>query len=181
MIRALLVTMVVLATLLAAGCGGDGDGEGRDAGARDAAPPAATTQGIAAVTLRGIDGSDRKVGDYQGRIVMISLVATWQGDSKAIVEIMNEIQRKFQRHVTVIAVSMDDRGVEGARSFVQQTGAAFDLFLGDESVKREFGSPRQLPVTYVLTRDAQIFAKIEGLQRYERYHDTIIRMYQLRM
>lgn len=167
--------------LLAAGCGGGKDGGEAGGGARDGAEAASPAGGIASVTLRGIDGPDRSIADYEGRILVVNLVATWNNDSKDLVGIMNEIQRGFRRNVDVIAVALDDRGPEGARMFARQTGAAFDVFLGGDSVRREFGRPSKFPTTYVLTRDARIFAKIEGLQRYDYYHNTLIRMYQQRL
>jgi hypothetical protein len=83
--------------------------------------------------------------------------------------------------VKVVAVTVDDAGPDGARSFARETGARFELFLGSESAIREFGRPSRFPTTFILTRDARIFTKIEGLQRCGNYQDTIISMFTQRM
>ncbi|MDD3643299.1 MAG: TlpA disulfide reductase family protein, partial [Candidatus Krumholzibacteria bacterium] len=161
------------------GCGG-GEGGGGEGGP-DTMRAERSAEGLASVTLEGVEGPDRSIADYQGRILVVNLVATWNSDSKAIVEIMNEIQRKFRRNVTVIAVALDDRGVEGVRSFAGETGPDFDVFLGGDSAAAGFGAPRRFPTTFVLTRDAKVYAKIEGLKRYDYYHNVIISMFQKRM
>jgi thiol-disulfide isomerase/thioredoxin len=171
----------VLAALLAAGCGGGRDDAETGSGAPDTSASVRGAEGLAAVTFRGVDGSTHSIADYKGRILVINIVASWHDDSRAIVEIMNEIQHKFKANVDVIAVTLDDRGAQGARQYAQQTGATFDVFVGGDPVRRAFGTPGRLPTTYVLMRDSTEFAELEGLHRYIYYHNTIIKMYQQRL
>jgi len=175
------IGLFALAALLVAGCGGGGSGDGSGGGATDTVAAGPPLTRFAAVTFRGTDGSLHRIADYQGRILVVNLVASWQDDSRAIVEIMNEIQHKFKANVDVIAVTVDDRGAEGARQFKMQTGATFDVFVGTDSVRGQFGSPGRLPATYVFMRNSMEFARLEGLHRYIYYHNTIIKMYQQRL
>lgn len=163
-------------------CSGSGDGGGTDeqTPAETGAEGGETGGPAADITFRTLDGGEKSLADYSGKILFVNYMASWSADSKKLVPIMNDIQRKFRAHVTVIGVMTDDGGVGPARSFMGQNDIRFEVLLPGGDAGR-IGTIAKLPTTIVFKRDGSIFYRFLGLQRYKAYEDFIYGMYRRRM
>lgn len=171
-------TAAAVAFLLLSCSGDGGDGE-KSAGEESAAD--GQKKGIVSdVTFRTLDGGERKISDYGRKILMVNFIETWNVDSKELIPIMNEVQRKFHANVVVLGVIMDVQNEAKATAFRKANDVKFEILLPGEDTGW-FGTPRRLPTTYVVTREDLVFDRFEGLQRKAHYEDYIKAMYRRRM
>jgi hypothetical protein len=171
-------TAAAVAFLLLSCSGDSGDG-GKPAG--DTSAGDSPKKGIVSdVTFRTLDGGERKISDYGRMILMVNFMETWNADSKKLIPIMNEVQRKFHANVVVLGVITDVQNTGQAAAFRKANDIKFEIVLPGEDTGW-FGKPRRLPTTYVVTREDLIFDRFEGLQRTEHYEEYILAMYRRRM
>jgi len=182
--RIIVPAAAVAAVFLMLSCSGDGGGgetSAEDAGAQSEVPAEEKQKGIVSdVTFRTLDGGVKKISDYGRKILMVNHMATWNIDSKKLIPIMNEVQRKFHANVVVLGVITDVSSAAQVRAFRKANDVKFELLLpgGDPGW---FGTPSRLPVTHVVTREDLIINRFEGLQRADKYEDFILSMYRRRM
>ena len=173
---------ILLSTVLAAGLWGCSREKPKEE--KPAAAPAAKP-GLAAdfsgVELRALDGGTATISDYSGKILFVTFLATWQEDSRQMIPILNDIQRKFGKNVQVLAVAMDKHGTPALATMLSGKDVMFDAFADGGAAAREFGSARDLPVTYILMRDGRLYKRIDGLSRQKQYEAYILEMYRKRL
>ncbi|HSG27871.1 MAG TPA: TlpA disulfide reductase family protein [Candidatus Krumholzibacterium sp.] len=183
---ALLPAVLLMAMMAAcAGCsGGDSSGDrpsghsSGDKSAPAASQGAAEARDLSDVVLTGLDGSRSTVADYEGKILFVTFLATWNAESKEIVPILAEIHRKFNKNVRVMIVATDKQGAPVVRSFFAGREAGMDIFVDSGKTANAFGGARELPTTYILHRDGKFFHRIDGLQRRDKYENIILSMYR---
>ena len=173
------VPVILVMALLSCSGGGDG-GEGAGEQAADSSAAAPEPGLVSDVTFRNLDGDVVRLSDYGRKILMVNYMETWHADSKALVPIMNEVQRKFFANVVVIGILTDVKSAALAKVFVEKNGVKFEVMLphGDPG---NFGMPGKLPTTHVVTREDQIIGRFDGLHRAKKYEGFILSMYKRRM
>jgi peroxiredoxin len=117
------------------------------------------------VELKALDDSSMRLADYQGDIVILTFMATWNKESAAQIAELNKLQAKLQRYrFAILGVFTDKDGKAAVASFMQKNPAAFPVYYnGDEFIKA-FGGMRRIPTTYVLLRDGSIYVKEAGFR-----------------
>jgi thiol-disulfide isomerase/thioredoxin len=173
---------ILLAAVLAAGqpgCSSEKNREEKPPAAPAARPSRAAD--LSGVELHALDGRTVTISDYSGKILFVTFLATWQEDSKKMIPILNEIQRKFGKNVQVLAIATDRQGTPALGTMLAGRDARFDAFCDGEAAAREFGSARDLPVTYILMRDGTLYKRIDGLTRQKQYEEYILEMYRKRL
>lgn len=173
------------AAFLLVSCSGEGDGAKSPADDSDAlkAPASADTArawSVSDVTFVTLGGKEKKISDYGRKILLVNYIETWNTDSKKLVPIMNEVQRKFGKNVTVLGIVTDKVGVSAVRSFINANDVRFEVLLpgGDPGF---FGRASVLPTTHAVTREDVIFHRLEGLHYQKQYEDVILAMYRRRL
>jgi len=176
--------------LLALSCSGgeEKSDAGKAAGTEEAGTAAATDSAagntykgsVADVTFMVPGGGEKRISDYGQKILVVNYMATWNEDSRKLLPIMNEVQRKFQRNVTVIGVITDLEDPAQVSSFIRMNDVKFEVLLpaGDPG---RFGPPRKLPTSHIVTRDDFLLTSFEGLFTARKYEDMILAMYRRRM
>jgi cytochrome c biogenesis protein CcmG, thiol:disulfide interchange protein DsbE len=126
------------------------------------------------VTLRAADGSTVKLQSYQGKIVFLNFFATWNGDSRQEIPILNNLAAEFARYdVVVLGVAIDTNGPGALSAFLDTNPVKYPVFYNGSEVVPKFGGVRKLPATIILARDGRIFKRALGLQTGRDFEDTI--------
>jgi len=171
-------------------CSGEGDGgkrsggdtaveSGSDTDVQDVAEN--TYKGsVADVTFRTLGGSEKKITDYGNKILVVNYLATWNEDSKKLVPIMNEVQRKFHANVIVLGVVIDIKSAGQMQVFKKAHDVKFELLLPGGDPGR-FGNASKLPTSHIVTRDDYLLSSFKGLFRAKKYEEMILAMYRRRM
>jgi len=116
------------------------------------------------VELKALDGSSARLADFQGDIVILTFLATWNKECAAQIVELNKLQAKLQRYrFSIIGVFTDKDGKTAVQNFMAKNPARFSVYYnGDEFVK-DFGGVR-IPTTYVLLRDGSIYVREVGFR-----------------
>jgi peroxiredoxin len=117
------------------------------------------------VELKALDGSSERLSIYQGDIVILAFLATWNKESVAQVAELNKLQAKLQRYrFAVLGVFTDKNGKEAVQKFIAENPATFSVYYNGDEIAEAFGGMRRIPTTYVLLRDRSIYVKEAGFR-----------------
>ena len=112
------------------------------------------------VVARQLDGATLDLAALRGRVVVVNLWATWCVPCRAEMPMLEAFYRKHQAEgVLLVGLSADDlhdrRDVEKAAR-----GLTYPIALLQEAMTNGFGSPKVLPITYVIDQNGVIRARL---------------------
>lgn len=184
--NALIVSLVAAAAaFLLVSCSGDGDGaktpaDDSDTGKAPTATETAGARAVSDVSFVTLGGEEKKISDYSRTILLVNYIETWNSDSKKLVPIMNEVQRKFGRNVTVLGIVTGRGNASAAKSFVKANDVRFEVLLpgGDPGL---FGRASKLPTAHFVTMEYELYYTFKRLHSQKQYEDVILGMYRRRL
>lgn len=112
-----------------------------------------------ATSFPDMQGKTRALGEWQGKIMVINLWATWCGPCREEIPIMIKLQQKYRdQGLTFIGVAMDDPGP--VEKYAKEIGINYPILMGDITLG-EFGrrignTNGGLPYTAVIDRSGKI-------------------------
>jgi peroxiredoxin len=118
------------------------------------APDAARFVGQAApaFTLRDVDGTEVRLADFAGRVVLLDFWATWCGPCRAQLPSLEAWHRQYAPEgLSVVGVSLDDSAAT-VRTFLRQQPLSYRLLMGDARVRQDYGNVSAIPTTFVIDR-----------------------------
>jgi thiol-disulfide isomerase/thioredoxin len=104
-------------------------------------------------------GKSRALGEWQGKIMVLNLWATWCEPCREEIPIMIKLQEKYrERGLTVIGLAMDDPGP--VEKYAQEMRINYPILIGDIALG-EFGrrlgnSNGGLPYTVIIDRSGKV-------------------------
>ncbi|MFD4398970.1 TlpA family protein disulfide reductase [Kitasatospora sp. NPDC059811] len=167
---------VAAAALVLTGCsssGSSGSGEGQvgfvtvkgtnlskvDTGKRGSAPD------ISGETL---DGSQTKLSDYHGKVVVLNVWGSWCGPCRAEAKSLQAVSEKYKdQGVQFLGVNTRDSDKTNAVRFEQEQGVTYPSIFdpaGTQLLKFPKGSLslQSLPTTLIVDRDGKLAARAVG-------------------
>jgi cytochrome c biogenesis protein CcmG/thiol:disulfide interchange protein DsbE len=182
-----LLFLVLLATITSnfSGCNSskffrasaEGSGKGSGDSAKKDFPDAPD------VTFKKLDGTDLKLSDLKGKIVVINFWATWCEPCQVEIPWMIGFQEKYaDKGFTLLGVSMDDEGKSVVEPFVEKTKFDVDgrqmtmnypILLGNDELTTKFGGLLGLPTTIVVGRDGKVHKRFIGLVSHDELEKQI--------
>ncbi|HUV35985.1 MAG TPA: TlpA disulfide reductase family protein [Patescibacteria group bacterium] len=181
------VVLLVSALIAAAGCSGDrpdgdtatnGDAGEKSGGSTEHDQSKSVPSGL---VLRGLDGRDVTMSEFEGKLVVLNFWAAWNDDSRTLIEIMNAMYSRFSRQFQFLAVSMDKGGAPVIRSFMLENPILCDVFVNGDEVARAVGGIGKIPATVVIYEDGRIIRRMEGLYRKNQYEKLFASILQYRI
>lgn len=124
-----------------------------------------TFSGMGDMPLVAADGSESKLSDYRGNIVVMCVFATWHKDSPEQINVLNSLREKHERWgVKFIGLVIDDNGKEALSRFEESQRVSFPVFVNGSKLVERLGGLRKIPTTFILLRDGYIYDKAQGKQ-----------------
>lgn len=171
-IRSARVAFVLAAALMLAlglaGCAKKNEEAQQGAPKRTESAPNVTIKSYTSVPdveLKALDDSSMRLADYQGDIVVLTFLATWNKECPAQVAELNKLQAKLQRYrFAVLGVFTDKNGKAAVENFIEKNPAGFPIYYNGDEFIADFGGVRRVPTTYILLRDGSIYAKEVGFR-----------------
>lgn len=143
--------------------------------ASDAACPANAKPANLNFTLKDLSGTDVKLSDFKGKVILLDFWATWCGPCKVEIPWFVEFQTKYGASgLQVVGVSVDDT-VDKLNPFVREFKMNYPVLqgLGHDDLTNAYGPMWGIPVTAVISRDGKICSKHTGLGSKDTFENEI--------
>jgi len=171
--KLLLTSLLILALATTAG----GCGEGKTPPSANSTPPAAnaTQDVVAAVgvpdfTVTTLDGKTLRLSELRGQVVVVDYWATWCGPCRIAMPHLQKLHDNYMSQgVTVLALSVDQKGPAVVRPFIKQNGFTFPVAMADEKSASAFGNFSSIPTTVIVRPDGRVHTTLTGVHPYEEY------------
>ena len=133
--------------------------------------------GPAPESLADAGGTQFRIADYKGKVVLLNFWATWCPPCKAEMPWFEEFERKYAaRGFAAIGIAMDDDGWKPVRPLIGSMGIHYRIALGNAALARQYGEVESLPETILIGRDGRVAARHSGLVGKQEYEDEIRRL-----
>lgn len=130
--------------------------------------------------LAKLAGGLASLDDYRGRVVLLNFWATW---CPSCVEELPALERLHRAHggggLSVVAVSVDEKGRAAVTPFVERLGLTFPVLLADSRVSAAY-QVGGLPTTYLLDPAGVIVKRYAGPVDLKRLENDILDQLQRR-
>ena len=134
--------------------------------ARGAPPPSVAAMGQPVPDLCFTDarGKPACLSQWRGRVVLISLWATWCPPCRQEMPQLDRVQARLGgRDFEVLALSLDKRGAPAVRNFYERSGVRGLAVYVDEQVgATEVLAARGIPVSLLIDRQGKVVERISG-------------------
>lgn len=106
-----------------------------------------------------LEGKTRSLGEWQGKVMVLNLWATWCGPCREEIPIMVKLQQKYRdQGLTFVGLALDDKAP--VVKFANEMGMNYPILLGDSDLG-DFGQrlgnvSRGLPYTVIVDRSGKI-------------------------
>jgi peroxiredoxin len=127
-------------------------------------------------TLKAFDGSNVRLAEYRGDVVLVNFWASWCGPC---LQEMPELEDLYQRYrdlgVTILAINVEEDDSE-ARRFAAERQLSFPLLAdGDNTVTKLLGVDA-MPTTLLIDKDGELRYRHRGYKPgYEDKYEEQIR------
>jgi len=115
-------------------------------------------------TLKDIDGTNVKLTDYKGKVVLLNFWATWCGPCKLeIPEFVEAYERYRDKGFVILGVlSEDDPAPAELRSFMAKFKMNYPIFREHQEFAAANGELWALPTSFLIDRQGSICTKHTG-------------------
>ena len=155
----LLLSLVFLVPLAAAGCSGGASAP--SAGAPVAAPAPAKEVKLE-FSLPTPDGGSVDLKKFDGSIRVVDFWATWCPPCREAIPHLNELYRKYRdQGVSFIGISVDENPREIA-AFDRKVHIEYTSLMSSREAEEAFGGVAGLPSTFILDREGHLIKSYVG-------------------
>lgn len=118
-------------------------------------------------TLRGLSGSSRKLSEYRGKPLIISVWASWCDPCRQEMGSLQRLSRRAEgKEFAIIGISTDD-DPDAAKAFLQKSKITFHNFIDTQlSMENMLGADR-LPLTLLVDAHGKVLAKFYGAREWD--------------
>lgn len=118
-------------------------------------------------TFRGLSGSSRKLSEYRGKPLIISVWASWCGPCRQEMGSLQRLSRRAEgKEFAIIGISTDG-DPDAAKALLQKSKITFHNFIDTQlSMENMFGADR-LPLTLLVDAHGKVLAKFYGAREWD--------------
>ena len=118
---------------------------------------------LPAISLPDADGRVWNNSDWEGKALLLNFWATWCPPCIKEMPLFDEALEKYgENGFAVIAISVDRKGWDVVRPFLEEHKLSYPVLLADESVTRALGKVNRLPTTFFVHKSGTIHSKRIG-------------------
>ena len=107
-------------------------------------------------TLKSLEGSNLRLNEYRGQVVLINFWASWCGPCRQEMPLLDRLHHRYEdTGFAVLGVNVE--GVAGpAADIVQKTNVTFPILIDDGQKVSEMYNLQAMPSTVVVDRDGVV-------------------------
>jgi thiol-disulfide isomerase/thioredoxin len=126
-------------------------------------PLVATARPAPSFTVKTLEGKPLKSSDLRQKPVVVDFWATWCGPCRASMPHLSTMQTRYEkRGLTVIGLSVDERGPKEVQKYADKLGVKFTLAMANDDVLDAYGPIRSIPTTFFINRKGDIVRRVVG-------------------
>jgi len=122
----------------------------------------ATPFALEAFRASDLDGVDRSLATWQGRVVIVNVWATWCPPCRREIPALAALQAKYAKTVLVLGLLQDNVSDDFARTFGRATGLTYPIVRSSFEIESRLPAILALPMTFVVDRTGQLVAMFAG-------------------
>jgi peroxiredoxin len=116
-------------------------------GVQDAAPD---------FTLKSLEGSNLRLEEYRGQVVLINFWASWCGPCRQEMPLLDRLHHRYEdTGFAVLGVNVEGE-VEPAQDIVDKTNVTFPILIDEAQKVSELYNLQAMPSTVVVDRDGVV-------------------------
>lgn len=114
-------------------------------------------------TTQKLDGSEIKLSDYKGKVVIVDLWDTWCPPCRMEIPHFIDLQTAYgDKGFVMVGLAFGREGQQAVEQFVKDNGVNYINGYVNQDVIAKLGQPRGIPTTYVIDQNGNIYKKYTG-------------------
>ena len=119
-------------------------------------------------TVRNLKGQRVQLADYQGRVVILNLWATWCGPCRVEMPGLENLYRRFRSEgLEILAVSLDKGSTDPIQKFADEYQLSFPVLVDSDGQVEGLYNSFTIPTTYVIDKKGMVVAEVDGAKNWE--------------
>ncbi|MEM7292124.1 MAG: TlpA disulfide reductase family protein [Pseudomonadota bacterium] len=107
-------------------------------------------------TLRSNDGTNLRLGEQRGQVVMINFWASWCGPCRQEMPLLDQMYQQFKPlGFTVLGVNVEENS-SAAKNMLKSTPVSFPILFDDQNVVSQLYKVKAMPTTILVDRDGNM-------------------------
>jgi len=118
--------------------------------------------------LKGLEGRDVELKDFNGKLVFINFWATWCGPCKEELPSMEVLYREFKdRGFVLLAISVDYGGTTLVKEFIANSRYTFPVLLDPNCETLDLYHIKGIPTTLIIDRKGKWVGRVVGPRNWQ--------------
>ena len=107
-------------------------------------------------TLKSLDGSNMRLEEYRGQVVLINFWASWCGPCRQEMPLLDRLHHRYEdTGFAVLGVNVEGESAP-AQDIVDKTNVTFPIVIDDGQKVSEMYNLEAMPSTFVVDRDGVV-------------------------
>jgi peroxiredoxin len=134
-------------------------------GSSIAAAPTLVGKDAPDFVLKSMDGSNLRMSEFRGQVVLVNFWARWEGDSRLVMAALDRINTTYGRAgLVVLGVSIDE-DLERAREFASAMKVSYPIMFDTGSHIGQDYLLQKMPMTVLVDRSGVVRYTNAGFKR----------------
>jgi peroxiredoxin len=107
-------------------------------------------------TLKSDAGTNLRLSEQRGQVVMINFWASWCGPCRQEMPVLDQLQQRYAKAgFTVLGVNVEEDSTQAER-LLKQMNVSFPILFDSESIVSKLYDVSAMPVTVIVDRDGNM-------------------------